>query len=134
VSIAREALLAGKDVLVEKPMALSAAEAAELVALARERGRILMVGHLVLFQPAVQWLKKYLAAGIIGQIKSLHHERLNLGTARSVENALWSMGVHDVAVMLHLVDNHLERIEATGQRVLQPDVEDDVYLHMHFAD
>lgn len=130
--IAREALLAGKDVLVEKPITLTAAEAEELVALAQARGRILMVGHLLLFQPAIQWIKGYLDRGELGQVFSLHQERLNLGRARSVENALWSLGVHDVAVLLYLMGEVPCHVEATGQRILQPEIEDDVYLHLHF--
>lgn len=130
--IAREALLAGKDVLVEKPITMSVSEAEELVGLARQRGQILMVGHLLLFQPAVQWIKAYLAKGALGRVFSLHQERLNLGKARALENALWSLGVHDVAVLLYLMGEAPERVEATGQRILQPDVEDDVYLHLHF--
>jgi predicted dehydrogenase len=133
--IARDALLAGKDVLVEKPITLRSAEAEELVALARERGRMLMVGHLLLFQPAVQWMKAYLAQGALGQVHSLHQERLNLGKARAVENALWSLGVHDVAVLLYLLGGQTPcQVEATGQRILQPSVEDDVHLHLHFSD
>ncbi|HYG56567.1 MAG TPA: Gfo/Idh/MocA family oxidoreductase [Symbiobacteriaceae bacterium] len=131
-AIAREALLAGKDVLVEKPITMSVAEAADLVALARDRGRILMVGHLLLFQPAVQWLKAYLDKGALGRVFTLYQERLNLGRARAVENALWSLGVHDVAVLLYLMGQPPCRVQATGQRILQPDIEDDVYLHMHF--
>jgi predicted dehydrogenase len=131
-AIASEALLAGKDVLVEKPMTLSAADAADLVALARERGRILVAGHLLLFQPAVQWIKQYLAGGALGQVHALYQERLNLGKARPVENALWSLGVHDVAVMLGLMGGAPDRVEATGQCMLQPGIEDDVHLHLHF--
>lgn len=130
--IAREALLAGKDVLIEKPLTMAVSEADELVAIARERGRILMVGHLLLFQPAVQWIKGYLDRGELGCVFSLHQERLNLGRARSVENALWSLGVHDLAVLLYLVGELPCHIEATGQSVLQPGVEDDVYLHLQF--
>jgi predicted dehydrogenase len=133
--IARDALLAGKDVLVEKPITLASAEAETLVALARERGRILMVGHLLLFQPAIQWLKAYLDGGALGRVVSLHQERLNLGRARAVENALWSLGVHDVAVLLYLMGGQEPcRVEATGHCVLQPSVADDVYLHLHFSD
>lgn len=130
--IAREALLAGKEVLVEKPLTLSATEADQLVSLAEAEGRLLMVGHLLLFQPAVQWLKEYLQDGQLGELFSLHQERLNFGTARSVENALWSLGVHDVAVQLYLMGEPPCRVEATGQRILQPEIEDDVHLHLHF--
>lgn len=130
--IARDALLAGKDVFVEKPLTLRSEESAELVKLAEERGLILMTGHLLLYQPAVQWMKEALQTGLIGELQGLHQERLNFGRARSVENALWNLGVHDVAVALYLVGESPEKVWATGQAIAQPDVEDDVYLHMQF--
>lgn len=131
-TLAREALLAGKDVLVEKPMTLTTAEAEGLVALAQAQGRILMVGHLLLFQPAIQWMKGFLDQDGIGRLLSLHQERLNLGRARAVENALWSLGVHDVAVLLYLMGQAPARVEATCQPALQPLIADDVYVHLHF--
>lgn len=130
--LARQALLVGKDVFVEKPMTLTSAEAEILVRLARERGRVLMVGHLLMYQPAMEWIKAKLEEGLIGPVISLHQERLNLGRARSVENALWSLGVHDVAVLLYLVGEVPYRVRAFGQRVLQPTVEDDVYVTLEF--
>lgn len=130
--LARQALLAGKDVFVEKPLALSVAEAADLVELAHRKARILMVGHLLLYQPAIQWLKEQLAGELIGRVQSLHQERLNLGQARSAENVLWSLGVHDVAVLLYLVGVAPDGVTASGQQVLQPGIEDDVYVHLHF--
>lgn len=130
--IARAALLAGKDVFVEKPMALTAEHAEDLAALARARGRVLMVGHLLLYQPAIQWIRERLAEGLVGAARSLHQERLNLGKARAVENALWSLGVHDAAVLLHLVGAAPTEIAASGQCALRPGVEDDVYLHLGF--
>ena len=133
-TIAREALQAGKHVLVEKPLAFSEAEAQELVGLAREAEKILMVGHLVLYQPAIRWIKEFLEAGELGTIFSYHHERLNLGRARSVENVLLSLGVHDVAVLLYLVGQTPERIDAHGHAVLQEAIEDDVHLHLRFPD
>ncbi|MFP5503385.1 MAG: Gfo/Idh/MocA family protein, partial [Candidatus Sericytochromatia bacterium] len=102
-ALAREALLAGKDVFLEKPMTLSVPEAEALVELAAARDRVLMVGHLLIYQPCIQWIARYLASGALGTVYSLHQERLNLGRARAVENVLWSFGVHDVAVLLHLV-------------------------------
>ncbi|MCR4392076.1 MAG: Gfo/Idh/MocA family oxidoreductase [Candidatus Acetothermia bacterium] len=131
-ALAKEALLAGKHVFVEKPLALATHEAEELVALARKRGRVLMVGHLLLYQPAVRWIKEFLDSGALGEIWSLHQERLNLGRARSVENALWSLGVHDVAVVLYLVGREPGEVRVVGQAALQPNVEDDVYLHLRF--
>ncbi len=131
--VARAALLAGKDVFLEKPMALTRAEAEQLVHLAGERQRILMVGHLLLYQPAIVWIKEYLAAGNLGEVRSFHQERLNLGRARPIENALWSLGVHDVAILLYLIGGLPTRLQVMGQRVLQPGIEDDVYLHLSFA-
>jgi len=130
--LARQALLAGKDVFVEKPLALSAAEAAQLVELARRQGRILVVGHLLLYQPAIRWLKEKLADGLVGRVHSLHQERLNMGRVRCEENVLWSLGVHDVAVLLYLLGERPDWVTVAGQRVLQPGIEDDVYLHLRF--
>ncbi len=131
-SVARAALLAGKDVFIEKPMTLVASEAEDLARLADREKRVLMVGHLLLYQPAVTFVADYLRSGRLGEVRSLHQERLNLGRARPVENALWSLGVHDVAVVLHLVGQRPIAVSATGQRVVQPDIEDDVYLHLRF--
>jgi predicted dehydrogenase len=130
--IARAALLAGKDVFVEKPMTLSVAEAEELVRLAEEKGRILMVGHLLLYQPAITWIKEYLAAGNLGEIRLIHQERLALGRACAVENVLWSLGVHDVASLLYLTGRIPTGISITGARVLQAGVEDEIHLELYF--
>lgn len=131
-AVAKEALLAGKDAFVEKPLTMSSREADELVKIAAEKGRVLMVGHLLLYQPAVQWLKEYLKVGSLGKVRSFHQERLNHGTARSVENALWSLGVHDVAVLLDLIGETPSNTQVSGQSVLTAGVEDDLYLHMGF--
>lgn len=130
--LAKEALLAGKDVFVEKPMTLNVADSEDLVALAEEKSLILMVGHLLLYQPAIQWMKKYLAEGNLGNLYSLHQERLKLGRARYVENVTWSLGVHDLAVLLYLVDEEPEKVFASGHCGLQEKVEDDVYVHLQF--
>jgi len=131
--VAKRALLAGKDVFVEKPLALRAAEAEELAELAKRKGRVLMVGHLSLYRPAVRYLKEYLAAGELGRVYSLHAERLKLGRVRRFEDVLWSFGVHDLAVFLHLLDGAApERVRAVRHCVLQEDVADDVYLHLEF--
>ncbi len=133
-ALVRTALQAGKDVFVEKPICLSADEAQELTDLAETQGRVLMVGHLLLYQPAVQWIKGFLDSGGIGKLHSLHQERLNLGRARAVENVLWSLGVHDVAVALFLVGARPDGIHSVGQRALGSGVEDDFYLHLDFPD
>lgn len=131
-AVARQALQAGKDVFVEKPMTLNSRDAEELVALAKREGRVLMTGHLLLFQPAVRWIKQFLDSGKLGTLYSLHQERMDLGRAQPVENVLWALGVHDLAVLLYLVGAHPHRIRASGHHVLTPGVEDDVYVHMEF--
>lgn len=131
-ALAKTALMAGKDVFVEKPLALRATEAEELSSLARENSCLLMVGHLLLYQPAIRWIKGFIAQGNLGKLYSLHEERLNLGRARAVENALWSLGVHDVALFLDIVGEKPREIKVTGQQALQPGIEDDVYLHLSF--
>ncbi len=133
-ALAKEALLSGKHVFVEKPLALCSKEAEELVEIAERLGKILMVGHLLLYQPAIRFIKDFLDSGTLGEVWSFHHERLNLGRVRSVENALWSLGIHDVAVLLFLVGRCPEKIQACGQAVLQPEVEDSVYLHLSFSE
>jgi len=133
-TLTKEALLAGKHVFVEKPLALCRRDAEELADVAEQRGLVLMVGHLLLYQPAVQWIKEYLDSGSLGALWSLHQERLNLGTVRTVENALWSLGVHDVAVLLYLVGEVPERIAAQGQAVLQQGIEDSTHLHLQFPE
>jgi len=132
--IAKAALLAGKDVFLEKPMTLSAQEAEELVRLAEERDRILMVGHLLLYQSAVNWIKDYISGGLLGRIFSLHQERLDLGQAQAVENILWSLGAHDLAVLLYLIGKDPIELRICGQSALQPAIEDDVYLHLLFPE
>ncbi|GEA16560.1 hypothetical protein E308F_28060 [Moorella sp. E308F] len=131
--VAREALLAGKDVFVEKPLALSRAEAEELVDLAAAKNRILMAGHLLLYQPAIQWLKNYIASGAVGDVAYLSQERLKLGRVRAVENVLWSFGVHDIAVLLYLVGEKPQEVKAAGQCFLQEGIEDDVHVHLKFS-
>lgn len=131
-SLAREALLAGLDVLVEKPLTLSVRDARELERLAAESGRILMAGHLLLYQPAIQWIRAYIGAGELGELYSFHLRRAQLGTIRSVENALWSLGVHDIAVILFLIGAAPTALRVECQSILQQGIEDDVHLHLSF--
>ena len=130
---AEAALEAGLDVFDEKPMTLTSKDAEDLVALASDRDRILMVGHLLLFQPPIQFIKKYLDDGKLGQVFHLHQERKKHGRARYVENVTWSLGVHDVAVLLYLVGEQPRFVYASGHCGLQKEVEDDVYVHMEFV-
>ena len=131
--IACACIKAGKDVLVEKPITLDADEARRLADMAEEAGRVLMTGHLLLFQPAIGFLREKLAGGMIGDVFSLHVVRRNLGRARAAENALWSLGVHDVAVILHVLGDSPVEVRATGHCGLQDGIEDSVYLNLIFA-
>lgn len=131
-SVAEKALRAGKDVFIEKPITLSSKDADKLIELANEKKRVLMVGHLLLYQPAIQELKRLVDSGSIGKLKSIHQERLKLGRVRAVENVLWSFGVHDVAVFLYLTGQSPETVQVDGQRMIQSNIEDDVYLHLGF--
>lgn len=130
--LAKKFLGSGRDVFVEKPMTLSVADSEDLVRTADDGGRILMVGHLLLYQPAVQWMKQALESGMVGKLYSIHQRRLGLGRARDVENVLWSLGVHDVAVALYLIGGVPEDIKVNGQCALQSTIEDDIHLNMTF--
>lgn len=130
--LATRSLRAGKHVLVEKPFTLTIEDAEAVVREAKTAGRILMVGHLLLYQPAILWLKDFLSSGAIGRVASLYQDRLNLGTVRKAENSLWSLGVHDIAAILFLVGELPVRVDAWGQDITQRGVQDDMHLHMEF--
>ena len=131
-SIAMGAMEKGLDVFVEKPMTLDPEEARLLKETASNCGRILMVGHLLLYQPAIQFIKKYLDNGNLGKVFTLTQRRSKLGRVRSVENVLWSFGVHDVAVLLHLVGETPTDVHFSGHAAFTPQVEDDAHLHLKF--
>lgn len=120
--LVRAALEAGKDVFVEKPLSLFTEEAEALVALAEERGRILMVGHTFLFNEAVRELKRRLDAGELGRPYYIYSQRLNLGIVRSDVNAAWNLAPHDVSIANYLLDETPIRARASGVLALQPDV------------
>jgi len=130
----RQALEAGKHVYVEKPMTLSVAQAEELVELADRQGKVLMVGHLLEYHPAVQMLKGLIQEGELGDIYYLYSQRVNLGIVRKDENALWSFAPHDVSVMLHLLEQEPDTVSARGECYLQEGIEDVVFVNLHFAD
>ena len=115
--LAKRALEAGKHVLVEKPPAMRAAEMDELVELAAARDLVLMPGHLLLYHPGVQKLKALIDAGELGEVLCVYGNRQNLGIVRTNENALWSLGVHDLSVILHLLDEEPEEATAHGTRL-----------------
>jgi predicted dehydrogenase len=132
-AIAIAALDAGLDVFVEKPLTLDVDEAEKLCCYAQEKNRILMVGHLLLYKPAVEFIRNYLRDGHLGKVYTLHQERMKLGKARAVENALWSLGVHDVAALLYIVGEAPVDTMFSGHAALNEGIEDDAYLHMTFA-
>ncbi|HEX7117807.1 MAG TPA: Gfo/Idh/MocA family oxidoreductase [Longimicrobiales bacterium] len=127
------ALEAGKHVFVEKPLALSVADAERAAAAADRCGRILMVGHLLEYHPAVNYLKELIDAGELGDVYYCYGQRVNLGKLRSDENALWSLAPHDISIVLYLMGEEPEEVEATGQAFLQPGIEDVVFLTLKFG-
>jgi len=133
-AMARRALEAGKHVYVEKPLALVAREAREIVALAAEKDLRLMVGHLLLFHPAVEKLEALIDAGELGDIHYMYTQRLNLGVVRKDESAWWSLAPHDVSVVLHLFDAEPETVSARGESYLRANVQDVVFVNLHFSD
>jgi predicted dehydrogenase len=129
---ARRALEADKHVFVEKPPAMRGAEMEELYELAEERGRVLMPGHLLLYHPGVRKLKELVDSGELGEVLVIYGNRQNLGTIRADENALWSLGVHDLSVLLYLVDEEPSELWAHGNAFLTPGVEDVVFCYLRF--
>ena len=131
--LAVRALAAGKHCFVEKPLAQSAADAERVVAAADEAQRVLMVGHLLEYHPGVQALKQLTDSGELGdRIYYIYGNRLNLGKLRADENALWSLGAHDVSVVLYLADEEPSEVVAHGECYVQERVEDVVFCFLRF--
>ncbi|MGH3007793.1 MAG: Gfo/Idh/MocA family protein [Gaiellaceae bacterium] len=131
--LAKAALEAGKHVFVEKPPAMRVAEMEELVALAESRGVVLMPGHLLLYHPAVQKLKELVDSGELGEVLVVYGNRQNLGVIRKDENALWSLGVHDLSVILWLIQEEIVEASAHGHAFLTDGVEDVVFCYLRFG-
>jgi predicted dehydrogenase len=130
--LAKRALEAGKHVLVEKPPALTGAEAEELVTTAEEQERVLMPGHLLLYHPGVARLKELIESGELGEVLYVYGNRQNLGQIRKDENALWSLGVHDLSVILYLLEEEPVEAWARGESFLTEGVEDVVFCYLRF--
>jgi predicted dehydrogenase len=131
--LAVRALEAGKHCFVEKPMAQSVVEAERVVAAAEASGRTLMVGHLLEYHPGVEKLKEIADSGDLGDIHYIYSNRLNLGKLRADENALWSLGAHDVSVVLRLAgDEEPSEIQAMGESYMRPGIEDVVFCYLRF--
>jgi predicted dehydrogenase len=131
-ALAGEVLEAGKHCFVEKPLAQSVADAERAVAAAEASGRVLMVGHLLEYHPGVRKLKELADSGDLGDIYYIYGNRLNLGKLRADENALWSLGAHDVSVVLHLAEEEPTTAIARGESYVRDGVEDVVFCFMRF--
>jgi predicted dehydrogenase len=130
--LARSALAADKHVLVEKPPAMRGEEMDELVRMSEERDLACMPGHLLLYHPGVLKLKELIDAGALGEVLCVYGNRQNLGVVRTQENALWSLGVHDLSVILYLLGEEPEDAIALGRDFLTPGVEDVVFCYLRF--
>jgi predicted dehydrogenase len=131
-ALAKQALAAGKHVFVEKPPAMRADEMDELVALAAAQDRVLMPGHLLLYHPGVLKVKELIDEGDLGDVLCVYGNRVNLGIVRTNENALWSLGVHDLSVILYFLDEDPEFATAQGSASIHPGVEDVVFCFLRF--
>lgn len=132
-SFVRKALLAGKDVFVEKPLALKVGEGEELVKIAEENKRILMVGHILAYHPAILKLQELVNKGELGKIQYIYSNRLNLGKFRTEENILWSFAPHDISTILMLLQEMPTKVYAHGGTYLNPGVVDVTVTYMEFA-
>ncbi len=130
--MAKAALEAGKDVLVEKPLAIDVKHGEELVKLAEAKGRILMVGHILRYHPAILKLKQLVKDGVLGKINYLYSNRLNIGKIRTEENILWSFAPHDISVILSLLDEMPARVACQGSAYLNQNVADVTLSHFQF--
>ena len=130
--LAERVLAAGKHCFVEKPLAQSVAEAERAVAAAEAAGRMLMVGHLLEYHPGVAKLKEIAVSGELGDIHYVYSNRLNLGKLRADENALWSLGAHDVSVVLHLAEEEPYELDARGESYMRRGIEDVVFGFLRF--
>jgi len=132
--VASACLEAGKHVFVEKPLTLTSADAAKLKNLAEAKGLKLMVGHLLEYHPAVNYIRDFIASGRAGRSLYLYCHRVNLGVIRKVENAWWSLAPHDISIACYLFDAEPVSVVASGQAYVQDGVEDVVFACLKFAD
>jgi len=132
--LAIQAMQAGKDVFVEKPMALTLKDAEKMKKVAEETGRILMVGHLLEYHPAVLKLREMIASGELGKINYIYSNRLNFGKVRTEENALWSFAPHDVAVILRLIGQTPVEVSSCGGSYLTNGISDTTMSNLRFSE
>ena len=131
-ALAQRVLEAGKHCFVEKPLAQSVVEAEQVAQAAADSGRVVMVGHLLEYHPGVDKLKEIADAGDLGEIHYIYSNRLNLGKLRADENALWSLGAHDVSVVLRLAGEEPTEVHAHGESYMRDGVEDVVFCYLRF--
>ena len=130
--LGKKALEAGKHTFIEKPIALKAADAQDLLSTAESKGVKLMVGHLLEYHPAVRKLKELVDDGTLGKVYYVYANRLNLGKVRTDENALWSFAPHDISVLNFLIGEEPEEVSARGECYLQDGVEDVVFGYIKY--
>ncbi|MFQ5750800.1 MAG: Gfo/Idh/MocA family oxidoreductase [bacterium] len=123
-NLVHQALNAGKDVFVEKPLALKPEQGEELAAIARNQNRILMVGHILRYHPAIERMKELIDNGSLGRVGYCYSNRLNLGKVRKEENILWSFAPHDISILNYLLNGPPAEVNASGEVILQPGIHD----------
>ena len=131
-ALVKQALEAGKHVLVEKPLAMSSSEARELIDVAKERERVLMVGHTFEYNPAVWKIQEMLDAGALGELYYIYSNRVNLGRLQTDINVLWSIAPHDVSILLALLKHMPQSVSAHGATYLHPNIQDVVFALLRF--
>lgn len=122
--IVKQSLLAGKDVFVEKPLAITVKQGEELVKLTENTNKILMVGHILQYHPAIIKLKELISDGELGKIQYIYSNRLNIGKLRTEENILWSFAPHDISAILMLLEEEPIKVTASGGNYLSNDIYD----------
>ena len=130
--LAVKALSSGKHVFVEKPLALKIVDAEKMVKVAEKNKKILMVGHLLLYHPAVKLLKSYVENGSLGDLNYMYSTRVNLGQVKAEENALWSLTAHDISVAIYLVGKMPSEVSATGKCYIRDSIQDVVFVSLSF--
>jgi len=130
--LAREALLANKHVFIEKPMTSNLHEAEELISLAEKNKKVIFVGHILHYHPAIAQIKKMLGEGDLGRLQYIYSNRLNLGKIRREENILWSFAPHDISVILSLAGEEPIEVIATGTNILHPEIADTTITNLKF--
>lgn len=131
-NLAKKVIMTGKHVLVEKPMTLSVADAQELIDLASHYKVNLMVGHVLLFHPAIIKIKEMIARGDIGRLQYMYSNRLNLGKIRTEENAFWSLAPHDIAIFQYITESFPKNIQASGSNFVQKGIHDSTLTYLEY--